>query len=178
MLEVFYAETAGADEARARYPGRSKRPGSAFAVSLLAYAVREVLGVPLPKLETDERGKPYFPQKPDLHFSYAHTEGLALCALSDAETGADAERLRTVSGRVISRFTGDGSLTKLPFFEAWTLMESAVKLDGAGSLLRFSPVVGLRYRHYALPGCTACVCSRCYTPPAELTRVDIGAICT
>jgi len=174
MLEVFYAETSGADEVRANYPGRSKKPGSAFAVSLLAHALREVRSLDLPEIAVDARGKPYFPALPELRFSYAHTDGLVLCAISDAEVGADAERIRPVSERLASRFQGDD------FFEAWTLAESAIKLNGEGNLLRFRPeaIEGLRYRHYALPGCAACVCSRYYEPPDAPIRVEIGAICT
>ena len=183
MLEVFYADTSGADEARANYPGRSGKPGSAFAVSLLAYAVREVRGIALPELSADENGKPYFPEKPELHFSYAHTRDFVLCALSDAPVGADVERVRPVSERLAKAPFIKGvarSAGGLDFFEAWTLMESVIKLDGVGSLLRFAPEAldGLRYRHYALGSCAACVCSRLRVPPETAVRVEIGAICT
>ncbi|MCL2342632.1 MAG: hypothetical protein FWC62_01860 [Firmicutes bacterium] len=183
MLEVFYAETSGADEAHANYPGRSKKPGSAFAVSLLAHAVREIRGIPLPEIAADERGKPHFPQLADLHFSYAHTAGLVLCAVSDAEVGADAERIRSVSERLAKAPFPTGaarSAGALSFFEIWTLMESAIKRNGEGNLLRFSPeaLEGLHYRHYVLPSCAACVCSRDRTPPEAPVRVAIHTICT
>lgn len=180
MLEVFYAGTAGLDETRARVPGRSGRPGSAFAVSLLAHAVQQVCGLSLPAMAEDARGKPYFPELPELRFSYAHTGGLVLCALSDEEVGADAERRRPLRAGTASRFTGAESLTELDFFEAWTLMESAVKWGFRGNLLRFAPeaAAGLHYRHYALLGCAACVCSERRVPPEDAVGVDPGAICT
>ena len=62
---IFYADTRGLDEGRALCRGRSRAPGSAFAYSLLRYALEVWKGAPeLPEITTDGRGKPYFPDHP------------------------------------------------------------------------------------------------------------------
>ena len=61
---IFYADTRGLDEGRALCRGRSRAPGSAFAYSLLRYALEVWKGAPeLPEITTDGRGKPYFPER-------------------------------------------------------------------------------------------------------------------
>ena len=46
---------------------------------------------PLPRVARTEKGKPYFPDFPNLHFSLSHTNGASLCALSDSLVGVDIE---------------------------------------------------------------------------------------
>ena len=50
----------------------------------------------LPPLALTEKGKPYFPDIPAVHFSISHTDGAVLAALSAAPVGVDVERLRPV----------------------------------------------------------------------------------
>ena len=63
---ILYSDTGGLDEGRALCRGRSGAPGSAFAYSLLFRALELWRGADaLPRVETDSRGKPYFPERPD-----------------------------------------------------------------------------------------------------------------
>ena len=95
---IFYADTRGLDEGRALCLGRSRAPGSAFAYSLLRYALEVWKGAPeLPEITTDGRGKPYFPERPDWHFSLSHTRGFVLAAVSAAPVGADVQLRRLPS---------------------------------------------------------------------------------
>ena len=65
------------------------------AYALLARMV-EAGGVEPPsKIARTAKGKPYFPDRPDLHFSISHTGELSLCALSDRPVGADIEGIAT-----------------------------------------------------------------------------------
>ena len=57
----------------------------------------------LPPLALTEKGKPYFPDIPAVHFSISHTDGAVLAALSAAPVGVDVERLRPVGERVMRR---------------------------------------------------------------------------
>lgn len=186
-MRVFWTEISGLDEACARCPGRSRAHGSAFGVSLLAWAAQEVWDIPLPEIRAHENGKPYFPAYPELHFSISHTKTAVLAALSAFPVGADVELRRVV------RPSTERLLTQVPcgdldFFELWTLRESYYKLTGNGSLrtIPFSrengvlhPPEGVLCRVYdGVPGCAAAVCSMEEQPPERLQFVDVARICT
>ena len=84
-MELFWTQITDAQPAR---PARTKAHGSAWGVSLLAYAVRAVWGIDLPETAELPGGKPYFPACPQLHFSVSHTRTAALVAVSGAPGGA------------------------------------------------------------------------------------------
>ena len=88
-MELFWTQITDAQPAR---PARTKAHGSAWGVSLLAYAVRAVWGIDLPETAELPGGKPYFPACPQLHFSVSHTRTAALVAVSAAPVGADVEQ--------------------------------------------------------------------------------------
>ena len=90
-MELFWTQITDAQPAR---PARTKAHGSAWGVSLLAYAVRAVWGIDLPETAELPGGKPYFPACPQLHFSVSHTRTAALVAVSAAPVGADVEQVR------------------------------------------------------------------------------------
>ena len=90
-MELFWTQITDAQPAR---PARTKAHGSAWGVSLLAYAVRAVWGIDLPETAELPGGKPYFPARPQLHFSVSHTRTAALVAVSAAPGGADVEQVR------------------------------------------------------------------------------------
>ena len=124
---------------------------AAAAYALLRFGVKHLLGIPeLPALTYGTWGKPAFQEVPALQFSLSHTEGLALCALSDASVGVDGEQLRPVSAErarrlVLSREPAD-------FFAGWVERESRVKCRGVSAIACRKPVearAGERY--YALP---------------------------
>ena len=73
-MELFWTQITDAQPAR---PARTKAHGSAWGVSLLAYAVRAVWGIDLPETAELPGGKPYFPACPQLHFSVSHTRTAA-----------------------------------------------------------------------------------------------------
>ena len=87
-MELFWTQITDAQPA---FPARSKAHGSAWGVSLLAYAVRAVWGIDLPETAELPGGKPYFPACLQLHFSVSHTRTAALVAVSAAPVGADVE---------------------------------------------------------------------------------------
>ena len=129
-MELFWTQITDAQPA---FPARSKAHGSAWGVSLLAYAVRAVWGIALPETAALPGGKPYFPACPQVHFSVSHTRTAALVAVSAAPVGADVEQVRPLHPAMARRLAqvdcGD-----LQPFELWTLRESWFKLTGAGDL--------------------------------------------
>ena len=84
----------------------------------------------IPQIEVDERGKPFFPDYPDTHFSLSHTAGAAAVALADAPVGVDIERIRPVSVRAMERIAG--VRTEAAFFRDWVRREARVKRTGSG----------------------------------------------
>ena len=129
---LLYTNTQGADESRARLPGHSRATGSAFARSLLALAWERRYGGALPEIEYPERGKPFFPERPDVHFSISHTRGVVLCAIGGIEVGADVERPRKITAALEKRVLSPEEAAQFDFFEVWTLRESYFKLSGQG----------------------------------------------
>lgn len=69
--------------------------------------------------KVSELGKPTFADRADLHFSLAHSAGMAVAALSDAPLGVDVENLSSFPYDIAEPY-------------AWTEMESVGKLLGCG----------------------------------------------
>ena len=71
------------------------RVRSVLAELLLRRALREEYGLTdLPRLDTGEKGKPFFPDRPDLQFSLSHCRTAAACALAHAPVGVDVQEVR------------------------------------------------------------------------------------
>lgn len=145
-----------------------------------ALLARMLGGTGLPSIVRTEDGKPFFPQKPDLHFNLSHSGGLALCGVGEVPLGVDVEQVRprreglaryVLSEKEFDWFTlqgGDwGSLYTL-----WTLKEARVKCAGTG--LRQAPrtigvplilpgqsgtLDGLNFRSYGGRDWRAAVCT-------------------
>ena len=162
------------------FPARGRTLAHDAALRLLKYAVESEFGVSPPRIEPDANGKPSFPDCPDIHFSYSHTRGRVLCAVSDSPVGADIEAHREVSGAAVRRLMSDCG--DFDFFELWTLRESLFKLRGTGSLLTdkflrrsseiIAPEPGIFCRVYdCISGCTAAVASGYSDLPVGITEV-------
>lgn len=108
---------------------------------LLRQLLLEARGVELPsEIARTERGKPYFPDYPDLHFSVSHSHGLSLCALGDTPIGADIELVRprspglpryVLSDREYEWYESRGSEWE-DLYCLWTMKEARVKCTGEG----------------------------------------------
>lgn len=117
------------------------RMGKEDAYRLLAELLWDEAGVaPLPEMSRTAKGKPYFPQYPDLHFSLSHSGELSLCALSEKEVGCDIELVHprkegfpayTLSGGELDWFESRGSRWE-DFYTLWTLKEARSKCTGEG----------------------------------------------
>ncbi len=127
------------------------RAESLGAGALLALALKACFGTDGCELSYAQKanGKPYFADRPDIHFNITHTEGLCAVAVSDAEVGIDAERSVELSERRLNNLIRSGyfseneirafSLGNLPletatanFYRLWTAKESIVKCTGEG----------------------------------------------
>ena len=110
------------------------------AYRLLAYAVQEVYGLPLPEIACDSRGKPFFTQRQEICFNLSHCRGLAVCGISAFPLGVDCESIRSLREGVLRRsFAPEEVLAVMEspqpdetFFRFWTLKEAFVKALGVG----------------------------------------------
>lgn len=129
-------------------------------------------------------GKPYFPGRPDIHFSLSHTKTHVLCAISDFPVGVDVETVRPVRQGVAERVCTPDELCAFDFFELWVLKESFIKLSGNTHVSlknicfkrdgdKIITPVGSTTAHlfYTIPGCRAAVCSKGCSIPAAIELI-------
>ena len=187
-LRVYFAATALFDPSRAVAPGRTARPESAAAWSLLLWALRRDFGAQtLPDIAVNAAGKPYFPAEPELRFSLSHTRGCVLCALSDTgEVGADVQVILPKDEPFAARLMSERERADFTLHELWCLREAVYKLTGSGSLRSMpfrreggrivSPFDGVECRLYGgIPGCEAAVAA---FPPEPLPdRIEEVGVC-
>ena len=111
------------------------------AYTLLQTALHQIYGLSeLPELKQQERGKPYFPQYPSIHFNLSHSGSFALCGISDQPIGVDIQVLRPFRPTLMKRSCSDHELAWLhsrgmqesDFALLWTLKESIGKYTGYG----------------------------------------------
>ena len=156
----------------------------------------------LPKIEKTPNGKPFFPERPDIHFSISHAQTHVLCALSDCPIGADIESPRHVSRRALGFFASPEELAIFEPLDLWVLKESYLKLLGGtlplvrkkkfgregGEIVLEGSAHGnggpahdcrsLMFRLYMIDGCHAAVASLGATPPGSIELLlGLEAIC-
>lgn len=144
-MKIYYADIRGIDEEKALFPALSANKGSAFGISLLAAAYNDYCGASLPVISRLFRGKPFFAENPNLHFSISHSRTHVLCALSSEPVGADTIDHRILRRESIERLAAPEELEQLAIHEIWTLRESFFKLTNEGDLrtLRFTMAEGV-----------------------------------
>lgn len=155
----------------------------ASALSLLSYALEREHGLrSLPEIRRAERGKPYFPDLPEICFSWSHSGRYVLCALSRRPVGVDLEIVRprretlpgyAFTGAELAEYRAMGGGWPA-FYTLWTRKEAWCKYTGDG--LRASwgqtpPVDVLHYGAYTGPDWRAAVCGE-EVPPAGILWVD------
>lgn len=124
---------------RLRQPADRRR---SFGAWLLLRAALKELGAEPGPLAYGPQGKPFFPDRPDLHFNLSHSGETVLCALSPSPVGCDAETISSARPELAERFFHPSErrwLSALPpseydeaFFRLWTLKESYLKATGLG----------------------------------------------
>ena len=143
------------------------RSGRDAVYALLEHAFITEFGERLPEIEKTPNGKPFFPTRPDVHFSLSHSKTHVLCALSDVPVGVDIESPRQISARATAYFATPEELALFNPLDLWVLKESYIKLIGATlplvKTLRFSrcgdtiitPDKSVAARLYSIDGCHA-----------------------
>ena len=145
--------------------------GSAAAHSLLEFVFLSEHGGSLPEIKKTPNGKPYFPDRPDVHFSLSHSKTHVLCALASGPVGVDIESPRCISEAAIRYFSSPEEHSLFDPLDLWVLKESYIKLIGGYLALvrkiRFScgvdgiitPDAASVSKLYSVEGCHAAVSS-------------------
>ncbi|MDR0951422.1 MAG: hypothetical protein LBM18_00650 [Oscillospiraceae bacterium] len=133
-MKIYYADITGSDEALAKYPPLSESHGSAWGVSLLAFAYADYMGGALPRIARTKLGKPFFETEPQLHFSISHSRTHVLVALSSSPVGADTTDHRPIRPETVASLTEPEDLHRFTFHQLWALREAYFKLTGEGDL--------------------------------------------
>ena len=164
---------------------RNETAGSPAAYLLLEHMIWGAYSIALPEICKTPNGKPYFPARPDIHFSVSHSASHVLCAVDGSPVGCDIESPREVSRRVMDYAASPEELEMLDFLDLWVLKESYIKLFGltlaSAKKLSFSMAGGVAsapdpsvfcrvYRD--IPGCPAAVCSMSGGLPGALGIVN------
>lgn len=174
--------------------GEMQRLGSRH---LLEYALFHSFGLTLEDvhLAKDSFGKPYFENRPDIHFNLSHSKNQLLCGIDIHPIGVDLEKIRPVTQSLPARFfrrEEAAQLEMLPesqrqttFFEMWTAKESYMKATGRGFSLPLNQIIPdwdkhtisaadntlptLYFHHFNKPeGFCVCLCSpKNHFPPKE-----------
>ena len=166
------------------YSGCGELSGHDAAYSLLAYAFCAMTGEALPRISAAEGGKPYFPDRPEIHFSVSHTKSHVLCAVGDCPVSADIETVREIRPRLNERVRTSAEAECFDFFESWVLKESYIKLRGGlvvplrdmvftgsrDNIACFDRAVSARL-YDTVPGCRAAVCAGTQALPVRAEYV-------
>ncbi len=83
-----------------------------------------------PVIAHTERGKPWFPEHPEVQFSLSHTAGAALAGVARGPIGVDIQKHRRVTPQLAQRI----GTTEVPetFFAEWVRREAWGKYTGEG----------------------------------------------
>lgn len=159
-----------------RDPTRAHEPLCAYAALLMG--LRALYGWrTLPEISYNKYGKPYFADRPDVHFNLSHTRGAVLVGIHDHPLGVDIERIRPVSERTMRRLAG--TVSEREFFESWTRRESRAKWSGTGLAAMRAEDAPVMYGERFEPidtfeGYAACLCTHTAAPLAPLRRFTLG----
>ncbi|MPM91165.1 hypothetical protein SDC9_138292 [bioreactor metagenome] len=150
--------------------------------ALLAQALADSFGLSrIPPVVRGKRGKPWFPDFPDVHFNLSHSGPLTLCAVADRPVGADIEEVR-LRHEGLPAYTLNEEEYEIycrekggwdAFYTLWTRKEAWCKQTGEGLLLPPSRMVipeGTLLRSYEGALWRAAVCGGEY-PPEEATEI-------
>lgn len=148
---------------------------------LLQHGLREEYGIcATPHFAYDDRGKPYIPQYPDIHFNLSHCHGGVACAISSAPIGVDIEVIDRIDEDVARRVMNSQQLDIIAsspepertFCELWTTKESLLKRRGDG-LCDDLPRLVLDNSSFAHYHGKNYVCTVCYSSAEQHEEVRL-----
>lgn len=115
---------------------------------LLDEVLKKSFGLSNIEIQTNEYGKPFLKNHPEIHFNLSHSGGVVVLTVSDTECGVDIESTAKpheamgVANRFFSRNEYAAMVLSADpneaFCRLWTLRESYVKMRGKGFAIGLS----------------------------------------
>ena len=107
---------------------------SLIGIALVMAAVSKTFSVPVSDIILEyENGKPYIKSHENIFVSISHSGDMVVCAVSDRPVGIDTEKIRAYNPAVARKvFHENEIMTDSLYTKKWTILESALKLDGTG----------------------------------------------
>lgn len=123
-----------------RYRREIDRKLSVASYLLLIYALHKEFKLSSPTIAYTEKGKPYLPDHPGIHFNISHCPLGCVCAVSDKPIGVDIQDIRHFSQDIANRCCSTEELLLLTqaedpaacFTQMWAMKESYLKMTGGG----------------------------------------------
>ena len=123
-----------------RYKKIEDKKLSAISYLLCIYALRDCFSLKNPIIETDEKGKPFLRDYPNIHFNLSHCKAGCVCAVSDTAIGVDIQNYVDYSHEVAVRVCSQRELEyidksknkSVAFTKIWAMKESYLKMRGDG----------------------------------------------
>lgn len=123
-----------------RYKNIEDKKLSAISYLLCIYALYDCFSLKNPVIETDEKGKPFLPDYPNIHFNVSHCKAGCVCAVSERPIGIDIQNYvdysHDVAVMVCSRreleYIGKSNNKSSAFTKIWAMKESYLKMRGDG----------------------------------------------
>lgn len=125
--------------------GDYKKYQREIADKMLALGFKTKFGIKfdLAYVKKGTHGKPFWAGEEKIYYNISNTSGLVVCAMSDLETGVDAERVHPIKEPVMRRCCTEAETAYIMgnsgeeqarerFFRLWTLKESFIKMIGQG----------------------------------------------
>lgn len=124
-----------------RYKQDKNKKQSIGAELLLRYALMKMTGeTGAVEWDTEENGKLYLVNHPDIYVNLSHSGDYAVCAVNDSPIGVDIQRCNECDIDIAKRFFTEEETEYIinskdvntAFYEVWTKKESFVKATGTG----------------------------------------------
>lgn len=123
-----------------RYRREIDRKLSVASYLLLIYALHKEFKLSSPTIAYTDKGKPYLPEHPSIHFNISHCLRGCVCAVSDEAIGVDIQDIRPFSQDIANRCCSTEELFLLKqladpaacFTRIWAMKESFLKMTGEG----------------------------------------------
>ncbi len=123
-----------------RYRREIDKKLSVASYLLLIHALYQEFNLSDPAIVYTDKGKPYLPDHPDIHFNISHCPRGCVCAVSDKPVGVDIQDIRPFSQDIANRCCSAEELLLLKqsadptvyFTRMWAMKESYLKMTGEG----------------------------------------------
>lgn len=140
-----------------RYRREIDRKLSVASYLLLIYALHKKFKLSPPTIAYTDKGKPYLPDHPDIHFNISHCPIGCVCAISDKSVGVDLQDIRPFSQDIANRCCSAEELLRLRqsadpaacFTQMWAMKESYLKMTGEG-IAQSLPAIDTAGAHSAI----------------------------